>query len=149
MAHFRGRTRAFRSSFLDSKWNSTQYRIVCAFALQKKYENPTGNPRQWAYTETAMEKLKAFQDLARSNGYVDAEETNDGTVLWLKKPTADAEDRMCVDSLTNSVTVFWATMPWKINSKTFRVVSDLQGWLAQRPVNTLAPLKVDTRSATR
>lgn len=96
-----------------------------------------------------MEKLKAFQDLARSNGYVDAEETNDGTVLWLKKPTADAEDRMCVDSLTNSVTVFWATMPWKINSKTFRAVSDLQGWLAQRPVNTLSPLKADTRSATR
>src|SRR5277367_7025734 len=75
-----------------------------------------------------MEKLKAFQDLARSNGYVDAEETDDGTVLWLKKATSDAEDRMCVDSLTNSVTVFWATMPWKINSKTFRAVSALQEW---------------------
>lgn len=75
-----------------------------------------------------MEKLKAFQDVARINGFVDVEETEDGTVLWLKKPTANAEDRMCVDSLTNSVTVFWATMPWKINSKTFRAVAALQEW---------------------
>jgi hypothetical protein len=77
-----------------------------------------------------MEKLKAFQDAARSHGFVDVEETDDGTVLWLKKPTENAEDRMCIDSLTNSVTVFWATMPWKINSKTFRSVSDLQQWFA-------------------
>jgi hypothetical protein len=75
-----------------------------------------------------MEKLKAFQDVARINGFVDVEETEDGTVLWLKKPTANAEDRMCVDSLTNSVTVFWATIPWKINSKTFRAVAALQEW---------------------
>jgi len=88
----------------------------------------------WAYTELAMEKLKVFQDLARTHGYVDAEETEDGTVLWLKKPTANAEDRMCVDSLTNSVTVFWASIPWKINSKTFRTISALQEWLVQRPI---------------
>jgi hypothetical protein len=78
-----------------------------------------------------MEKLKAFQDLARSHGFVDVEETDDGTVLWLKKPTANAEDRMCLDSLTNSVTVFWATMPWKINSRTFRTVSALEEWITQ------------------
>jgi hypothetical protein len=78
-----------------------------------------------------MEKLKAFQDVARNSGFVDVEETDDGTVLWLKKPTANAEDRMCVDSLTNSVTVFWATMPWKINSKTFRTVPSLQEWITQ------------------
>jgi hypothetical protein len=78
-----------------------------------------------------MEKLKAFQDLARSNGFVDVEETDDGTVLWLKKPTANAEDRMCLDSLTNSVTVFWATIPWKINSRTFRTVPALEEWITQ------------------
>src|ERR1700722_7345370 len=78
-----------------------------------------------------MEKLKAFQDVARSNGFVDGEETDDGTVLWLKKPTANAENRMCLDSLTNSVTVFWATMPWKINSRTFRAVSDLEEWITK------------------
>ena len=77
-----------------------------------------------------MERLKAFQDVARSHGFVDVEETDDGSVLWLKKPTENAEDRMCVDSVTNSVTVFWATMPWKINSKTFRAVGDLQQWFA-------------------
>jgi hypothetical protein len=87
-----------------------------------------------------MEKLKAFQDVARSNGFVDVEETDDGTVLWLKKPTENAEDRMCVDSLTNSVTVFWATIPWKINSKTFRAVSALQEWftLASRQAETMS-----------
>jgi hypothetical protein len=78
-----------------------------------------------------MEQLKAFQDLARSNGFVDVEETDDGTVLWLKKPTANAEERMCLDTLTNSVTVFWATIPWKINSRTFRTVSSLEEWITQ------------------
>lgn len=77
----------------------------------------------------AMERLQAFQDAAHKSGFVDVEETEDGNVLWLKKPTANAEDRMCIDSLTNSVTVFWATIPWKINSKTFRAVSALQDWL--------------------
>jgi hypothetical protein len=75
-----------------------------------------------------METLHAFQDVAHNTGFVDVEDTEDGTVLWLKKATANAEDRMCVDSMTNSVTVFWATMPWKINSKTFRIVSALQEW---------------------
>lgn len=77
-----------------------------------------------------MEKLKAFQDAARKNGFVDVEETDDGTVLWLRKATANAEDRMCIDSVTNSATVFYATIPWKINSKTFRFVSELESWLA-------------------
>ncbi|MGB9465498.1 MAG: hypothetical protein WBR10_10320 [Candidatus Acidiferrum sp.] len=75
-----------------------------------------------------MQKLKEFQDAAHKNGFVDVEETEDGTVLWLKKPTTDAEDRMCIDSMTNSVTIFWATIPWKINSKTFRQVTALQEW---------------------
>jgi hypothetical protein len=77
-----------------------------------------------------MEKLKAFQDAARKNGFVDVEETEDGTVLWLRKATAHAEDRMCIDSVTNSATVFYATIPWKINSKTFRFASELEAWLA-------------------
>jgi hypothetical protein len=79
-----------------------------------------------------MEKLTAFQDVARKNGFVDVEETEEGTVLWLRRPTAIAEDRMCIDSVTNSATVFWATIPWKINSQTFRVVSALEQWFASR-----------------
>lgn len=77
-----------------------------------------------------MEKLQAFQDAARRNGFVDVEETEDGTALWFKKQTANAEDRICIDSLANNATVFWATIPWKINSKTFRTVAALQEWLA-------------------
>src|SRR5437660_1671295 len=28
--------------------------------------------------------------------------------MWLKKATADAEDRMCLDSMTSSANVYWA-----------------------------------------
>jgi hypothetical protein len=77
-----------------------------------------------------MENLQAFQDAARKSGFVDVEPTEDGTVLWLKKQTADAEDRICIDRAANNATVFWATIPWKINSKTFRTVAALQDWLA-------------------
>jgi hypothetical protein len=77
-----------------------------------------------------MEKLTEFQAVARKNGFVDVEETEDGTVLWLRRPTANAEDRLCIDSVTNSATVFWASIPWQINSKTFRVVSALEQWFA-------------------
>jgi hypothetical protein len=85
-----------------------------------------------------MEKPTSFQDVARKHGFVDVEETEDGTVRWLKRPTAIAEDRMCIDSVTNSATVFWATIPWQINSKTFRVVAALEQWFAStsKPVAT-------------
>lgn len=84
-----------------------------------------------------MENLQAFQDAARKSGFVDVEPTEDGTVLWLKKQTADAEDRICIDRTANNATVFWATIPWKINSKTFRTVAALQEWLA----STCKPVK--------
>ena len=76
-----------------------------------------------------MEKMSGFQSVARKNGFVDVEKTDDGTVLWLRRPTANAEDRMCIDSVTSSATVFWATIPWKINSKTFRVAAAMEEWL--------------------
>ena len=60
-------------------------------------------------------------------------ESEGGTVLWLRKATVDAEDRICLDSLTNSATVYWATIPWKINSKTFREASELRAWILSRP----------------
>jgi len=77
-----------------------------------------------------MQGLKAFQDVARKHGFIDAEETEDGTVLWLRRPTTTAEDRLCLDSVANSATLYWATIPWQINSKTFRVVSALEQWFA-------------------
>jgi len=83
-----------------------------------------------------MNALKEFQDVARRNGFVDAEEADEGTVLWLRRPTTDAEDRLCIDSVTKSATVFWATIPWKINSKTLRTAYDLERWLASMPRET-------------
>jgi len=83
-----------------------------------------------------MNALKEFQDVARRNGFVDAEETDEGTVLWLRRPTTNAEDRLCIDSVTKSATVFWATIPWKINSKTVRTVYDLEKWLDSMPYKT-------------
>jgi hypothetical protein len=80
-----------------------------------------------------MEKLQAFQATAREGGFISVQESEDGTVMWLKKATADAEDRMCIDVMTSSVTVYWATIPWKINSKTFRATSALQEWMLSRP----------------
>jgi len=75
-----------------------------------------------------MEELNAFRKVARKHGFVDGEETEDGTVLWMWRPNADAEDRICIDNVTNSATVFWETIPWKIHSKTFRVAFALEEW---------------------
>jgi hypothetical protein len=79
-----------------------------------------------------MENLQAFQAAAREGGFVAVEEPEKSSVLWLKKPTAEAEDRICIDGLTKSATVYWATTPWKINSKTFREASALREWILSR-----------------
>ena len=80
-----------------------------------------------------MQGLQAFQTAAREGGFVDVAESEQETVLWLKKSSPDsvreAHQRMCIDSFTNSVTVYWIAVPDKINSKTFRAVPALQEWL--------------------
>ncbi|HEY4817816.1 MAG TPA: hypothetical protein VIH67_10335 [Candidatus Acidoferrum sp.] len=84
-----------------------------------------------------MEKLQAFQAAAREGGFVAVEECDEGTVLWLRKQTSDAatqtHQRMCIDSASNISTVYWMTSLGKIDSKTFRNVSNLQEWFALRP----------------
>lgn len=84
-----------------------------------------------------MMKLQAFQTAARQGGFVEVNEAAEGTVLWLRKETPDTaretHQRMCIDSLTNSVTVYWMTVPGKVSSKTFRVVPALQEWIDLRP----------------
>jgi hypothetical protein len=84
-----------------------------------------------------MDRLQAFQTAAREGGFVVVTESEQGTVLWLKKSAPDsvreAHQRMCIDSLTNSVTVYWVAVPGKVNSKTFRAVPDLQEWFKLRP----------------
>ena len=84
-----------------------------------------------------MERLQAFQTAARKGGFVEVKESEEGTVLWLRKKAPemarDTHQRMCIDSLTNSVTVYWMTIPGKVNSKTFRGVPALQQWFELKP----------------
>ena len=84
-----------------------------------------------------MEKLQAFQTAARKVGFVEVNQSAGGTVLWLRKKTPETErethQRMSIDSLTNTVTVFWTTLPGRLNSKTFRDVLVLHEWLDLSP----------------
>jgi len=77
--------------------------------------------------------LQSFHTAARQCGFVDVNESAEGTVLWLRKKASDTDretyQRMCIDSLTNSATVYWMTVRGKVNSKTFRGVLALQEWI--------------------
>lgn len=81
-----------------------------------------------------MQKLQEFQSAARENGFIEVGESEEGSTVWFRNATPDVgtevHKRLCVDSLTNSVTVFWETPPTKLNSKTFRSAAALQAWLA-------------------
>jgi hypothetical protein len=85
-----------------------------------------------------MLRLQAFQTAAREGGFVKVSESGEGNVLWLRKSAPDTvsetHQRMCIDSLTNSVTVYWMAPPGTVNSKTFRVVAALQEWFKLSPV---------------
>jgi hypothetical protein len=88
-----------------------------------------------------MEKLQEFQSAARENGFVEVGESEQGSAVWFRNATPDAgtdvHKRLCIDSLTNSATVFWeTTVPAKLNSMTFRTVSALQAWFALRVGST-------------
>ena len=79
-----------------------------------------------------MGKLQEFQIAARVNGYAEVRRSKEGSTVWFKKTAPDADTNahkcLCVDSLTDSATVFWETIPAKPNSKTFRSVSALKEW---------------------
>ena len=81
-----------------------------------------------------MEKLKEFQVTAREGGFVELEECDGGTVLWLRKETPDAgtqtHQRICIDSEANIATVYWMNSGEKIESKTFRSAPLLQAWFS-------------------
>jgi hypothetical protein len=84
-----------------------------------------------------MINLQAFQTAASDGGFVQVCESGEGNVLWLKKGAPDCiretHQRTCIDSLTNSVTVYWMTALGKVNSKTFRAVLDLKEWFKVSP----------------
>lgn len=90
------------------------------------------SPYSQGHSDDRMNKLQQFQSAARENGYVEINEYDGGNAAWFRKTTPDAgtdvHKRLCVDSLTGSATIFWQTVPAKLNSKTFRTVSSLKDW---------------------
>jgi hypothetical protein len=80
-----------------------------------------------------MSKHQDFQAAARENGYIEAGVCGGGSAVWFRTVAPDygteAHTRLCIDRLTDSATVFWQTVPAKLNSKTFRTVSSLRAWL--------------------
>jgi hypothetical protein len=84
-----------------------------------------------------MDSLQEFQTAAHERGFVDMEECDDGCVLWLRQQTPDAvtktHHRICLDSQTNSATVYWMNNLEKVVSKTFRSAAGLRAWLALDP----------------
>ena len=81
-----------------------------------------------------MEELQTFQAAARESGFVAAEESRDGTVLWFRKTTPDAStgthQRLCLDSMTKSATVYWTNVQRLTDSKTFRSADSLREWIS-------------------
>jgi hypothetical protein len=85
-----------------------------------------------------MVRLREFEATAHTSGFVEEMKCDEGAVLWLKRKTPDTAaymyQRMCIDRLTNSATVYWITSHGNMNSKTFRSPSELQEWVAPKPV---------------
>jgi cephalosporin hydroxylase len=81
----------------------------------------------------AMQTLQDFQAVARENGFVETGETEGGSAVWFRNSMPDVgsqvHKRLCLDSLTKSATIFWETIPTKLNSITFRSASALRAWL--------------------
>jgi hypothetical protein len=79
-----------------------------------------------------MGRLQSFQVVARQRGFTQINESGGETVLWLGRKAPDTvretHQRICIDRLTKSATVYWMTVPGDLKSKTFRDVSALQEW---------------------
>src|SRR5450755_3071052 len=82
-----------------------------------------------------MHRTQRFQTAALDCGFVEAsrQRQGNGSVVWLTKDKPGVgrriHQRMCVDRLTGSATVYWTTVPGKVDSKTFREVPALREWL--------------------
>ena len=87
-----------------------------------------------------LDNIHTFQRAAHDNGFVEVNESQSGSVLWLRKKSSssvkEAHQRMCIDGLTKSATVYWVCMPGKVNSRTFRDVRALQEWCKAEPEMT-------------
>jgi predicted ATP-dependent Lon-type protease len=81
--------------------------------------------------------LRRFRSVVRENDFIEVGECQDGTTSWFRK--ASANMRLCVDGVTNSATVFWASSPGQLASKTFRTVTSLKDWFALKAVERTLP----------
>ncbi len=83
-----------------------------------------------------MGTLQSFQAVAMQRGFTEVNESGGGTVLWLRRKAPDTaretHQRMCIDSLTRSATVYWMSVPGDLKSKTFRDAPALQEWFELR-----------------
>jgi hypothetical protein len=81
-----------------------------------------------------MQRNQEFQSVALENGFIEVGESEEGSAVWFRNSTPDAgtgvHKRLCIDSLTNSATIFWETVPAKLNSLTFRSASALRAWFS-------------------
>ena len=95
-----------------------------------------------------MERLQAFQEAARRDGFIGVKEVQDETVVWLRNSLPDVgtrfHKRLCLDGVTNSATIYWQTVAEHLNSKTFRTVSSMEEWLRLHPhENPIASISCD------
>jgi hypothetical protein len=79
--------------------------------------------------------LSRFRSVVRENDFIEVGQCQDGTTSWFSK--ASANMRLCVDGVTNSATVFWASSRGQLASKTFRTVTSLKTGLRSRLSNVL------------
>jgi hypothetical protein len=146
MEHFASawlQTGAFNLSELIVRHSVMYKKIQQYFADRDKpfRERFGGSRTNISRRKEIMEKLQEFQTAAREGGFVVVSESGEGTVLWLKKKVPDrvrdTHQHMCIDSLTDSVTIYWMAVPGKVKSQTFRGVAALQEWLEQIPEATM------------
>lgn len=85
-----------------------------------------------------MGRIRGFQTAARESGFVELGISGDGTVQWFRRNDSrdkQAEQRLCIDKLTNSATIYSTTPLGKVDAKTFRGVSNLREWIALKSAN--------------
>lgn len=85
-----------------------------------------------------MNRLRPFLEAAQKSGFVNLRESQNGTILWLNRETPNAtsktRQRLCVDALTVSATVYRIDSHGSVTSTSFRKPSEFREWLALEPV---------------
>jgi hypothetical protein len=76
-------------------------------------------------------EIQRLRAIAIARGFGNEEVSLDGTAIWLRRTDAvknGAQLRMCIDAVTQSVTVFWDKETTRA-SKTFRKSVEMDAWL--------------------